>query len=112
MRKQVGLKQMQLIDDLVSHFNKSKAQFSVLIDSLSSNIEHSDSIKKLIHSTKSRIKDSEHLKDKLIRKSKDAIESNQPFSYTKENLFLKINDLAGFRILHLHTKQFQKIDIE
>ena len=112
MRKQVGLKQMQLIDDLVSHFIKSKAQFSVLIDSLSSNIEHSESLKKLIHSFKSRIKDPEHLKDKLIRKSKDTIENNLQFTYSKENLFLKINDLAGFRILHLHTKQFEKIDIE
>lgn len=112
MKRQIGIKQIQLIDDLVSHFIKSKGQFSVLIDSLSSNIEHSESIKKLIHSTKSRIKDPEHLKDKLIRKAKDAIASNTSYSYTKENLFLKINDLAGFRILHLHTKQFEKIDIE
>lgn len=112
MKRKIGLKQMQLIEDLVSHFIKNKGQFSVLLDSLSSNIEHSESIKKLIHSTKSRIKDPEHLKEKLFRKAKDAIESNSPYSYTKENLFLKVNDLAGFRILHLHTKQFQKIDIE
>ena len=112
MKKQIGIRQIQLIDDLVSHFIKSKGQFSVLLDSLNSNIEHSENIKKLIHSTKSRIKDPEHLKNKLIRKANDAITSNTPYSYTKENLFLKVNDLAGFRILHLHTKQFQKIDTE
>ena len=112
MKKQIGIKQMQIIDDLVNHFIKYKGQFSVLLDSLNSNIEHSPSIKKLIHSTKSRIKDPDHLKDKLIRKAKDAISNNSPFPYTKENLFSKINDLAGFRILHLYTKQFQKIDIE
>ncbi len=103
---------MKHIDDLVNHFNTNKGQFSVLLDSLNSNIEHSPSIKKIIHSTKSRIKDADHLKEKLIRKAKDAIANKRPFIYTKENLFSQINDLAGFRILHLHTKQFQQIDIE
>lgn len=103
---------MQFIDDLVKHFINYNGQFSVVIDSLNSSIENSPSLKKLIHSTKSRIKAPGHLKDKLIRKAKDAIVKNSPFLYTKENLFSKINDLAGFRILHLHTKQFQKIDVE
>ena len=112
MEIKIGIKKLQLIDDLVDHFVRHKGQFSILLDSISSNIEHSTTIKRLIHSTKSRLKDPDHLKDKLIRKAKDAIVNRTQFIYTKENLFSKINDLAGFRILHLHTTQFQKIDEE
>lgn len=108
----IGKKQLKLIDELVAHFTQHKGQFAIIIDSLQSNIEHSLTIKKLIHSTKSRIKDPDHLKDKLIRKAKDAITNKTSFDYTKENLFSKINDLAGYRILHLHTTQFAKIDTE
>jgi putative GTP pyrophosphokinase len=34
----------------------------------------------------------------------------EPFNITKDNLFLTINDLAGFRILHLHTRQMDEIN--
>jgi putative GTP pyrophosphokinase len=108
----IGKNQLKLIDDLVSHFTTYKGQFSILLDSLNSNIEHSSTLKKLIHSTKSRLKDPDHLKDKLIRKATYAKEKKIPFIYTKENLFTEINDLAGFRILHLHTTQFQQINQE
>lgn len=112
MEIKIGKKQLQLIDDLANHFIQHKGQFSILIDSLQSNIEHSQTFKKLIHSTKSRIKDPDHLKDKLIRKAKEAIARKTLFTCTKENLFSEINDLAGYRILHLHTTQFAKIDLE
>jgi ppGpp synthetase/RelA/SpoT-type nucleotidyltranferase len=39
----------------------------------------------------------------------EAKEKNRKFSLTKENLFLKINDLAGLRILHLNTDQIPPI---
>lgn len=112
MEIKIGITQIRRIDDLINHFISHKGQFSILLDSLHSNIEHSTTIKKLIHSTKSRIKDPEHLKDKLIRRAKEAFLNKTSFIYTKENLFSKINDLAGFRILHLHTKQFESIDKE
>jgi len=40
----------------------------------------------------------------------ETIEKNTRFMITQKNLFSKINDLVGFRIIHLHTTQFQKID--
>ena len=33
----------------------------------------------------------------------------EPFDLTEENLFLRINDLGGHRILHLHTQQMGEI---
>lgn len=104
--------QLKLIDELVFHFNQNEKLFSNIIDSLDSCIENSENLMVLIHSKKSRIKEPDHLKDKLIRKADEANRAKKPFVYTVENLFLKINDLAGFRILHLYTKQIKQIDIE
>jgi putative GTP pyrophosphokinase len=63
-----------------------------------------------VHSIKWRIKDANHLRDKLLRKMGEAKEEHKPFKITKDNLFSKINDLAGFRILHLHTRQMDLIN--
>ena len=58
----------------------------------------------IIHSMKSRLKDSTHLEGKIKRKfERDGVVINSA------NLFDEINDLAGIRILHLHQKQFIKI---
>jgi ppGpp synthetase/RelA/SpoT-type nucleotidyltranferase len=57
----------------------------------------------IIHSIKSRFKDSDHLEDKLKRKLKDGI------VITKENIFSEITDLIGVRILHLYQDQFRFI---
>jgi ppGpp synthetase/RelA/SpoT-type nucleotidyltranferase len=61
----------------------------------------------VIHSLKSRLKNSEHLKDKLIRKAdKDNI------IITQETLFENITDLIGVRVLYLHQEQFYDIHNE
>lgn len=57
----------------------------------------------VIHTIKSRLKDIDHLKDKIIRKS---TETN---ILTPENLFEKVTDLAGVRVLHLYQDQFIEI---
>ncbi|SAK76102.1 hypothetical protein AWB80_04427 [Caballeronia pedi] len=53
-----------------------------------------------VHSVKSRLKDPDHLKEKITRKwdEKDPI--------TPENLLSKITDLAGVRVLLLHQEKF------
>jgi putative GTP pyrophosphokinase len=63
-----------------------------------------------VHSFKARLKDPEHLRDKLRRKMIKALESDTPFEITPENLFTKINDLVGLRILHLYTRQVEQIN--
>jgi len=60
----------------------------------------------ILHSLKSRVKDINHLEDKLNRKWDSGEE------ITTENLFQKINDLGGVRILHLHLDQFPTIHAE
>lgn len=112
MAKQIGVRQLKLIDQLVDHFIKHKATFTALNGSLTSIIAASEGLNDLMHSFKSRIKDPSHLKDKLLRKAKDAAARGEAFDYTIENLFAKVNDLVGFRILHLHTTQFEQIHNE
>ncbi len=57
----------------------------------------------LVHSVRSRLKDSGHLAEKIRRKWRDGK------IITKNNLFNEITDLIGVRVLHLHLEQFPKI---
>lgn len=56
----------------------------------------------LIHSVKSRLKDPEHLSEKVKRKWKKK-------KIGPKNLFRAVSDLAGVRVLHLYTEQFSNI---
>ena len=60
----------------------------------------------ILHSLKSRIKEEDHLKDKLNRKWNNGEE------VTIDNFFQEINDLGGVRVLHLHLDQFPFIHTE
>ena len=60
----------------------------------------------IVHSVKSRFKDPEHLRDKLIRKAqKECV-------IDKNNFLKEINDLIGVRVLHLYQDQFPSIHHE
>jgi len=112
MVKVLGKRQLRTIDELVEYYVSNPEPFRRALLSIQAYIDSSDKLKSLIHSVKSRIKEPDHLKDKLIRKAIEAREKKKPFVINKNNLFRKINDLAGYRIIHLHTKQFQEIDFE
>jgi ppGpp synthetase/RelA/SpoT-type nucleotidyltranferase len=104
--------QLSLIDRLVKHFIDNQANFDGLLYQLRGHVQGSKRLKDLAHSVKWRVKDPEHLRAKLIRKGLEAKEQNVDFPYTRGNLFKEINDLAGFRILHLHTRQIEEINKE
>ena len=57
----------------------------------------------IIHSIKSRLKDPDHLAEKLQRKFKKGI------VITKDNIFTNITDFIGIRVLHLYQDQFESI---
>lgn len=57
----------------------------------------------IIHTIKNRLKDPDHLRDKLRRKWT----ADNPI--TPQNLFFRVNDLAGVRVLHLYQDQFPLI---
>ena len=98
------------IDTLVEHFKQQRHLFQQTAENLRNAFDASEDLQKLVHSHKFRIKDPEHLRDKLHRKARKAFEAKVPFDITPSNLAQKINDLAGFRIIHLHTRQFELIN--
>jgi len=57
----------------------------------------------VVHSIKSRIKNYEHLREKLRRKDS----AGRPI--TADNVFSVVTDLAGVRVLHLYLQQFEVI---
>lgn len=112
MPQKLSRANLKLIANLVQHYADNKQSFIGLLGMLKSLIESSTKLSKLAHSMKGRVKDPEHLREKLIRKGQEAKSKGKAFPYTQKNLFKKINDLAGFRILHLHTSQIEAINQE
>ena len=68
--------------------------------------ENNPALKGIVHSVKSRMKDPEHLKDKIQRKLKSGK------TIDENNLFTVVNDLIGVRVLCLYQDQFQLIHNE
>lgn len=97
---------------LVAHYERNRPLFEVMISQLNLAIQGAPELMKHVHSSKFRVKDSDHLLDKLLRKMINAKEQNKSFNITEKNLFSRINDLAGYRILHLYTQQMGDIDRE
>jgi GTP pyrophosphokinase len=98
------------IGALVHHYVENQDHFTLVLSQLKDHVLGDRDLMSHVHSIRWRIKDPDHLKDKLSRKLGEAREKHKPFNVTKDNLFSKINDLAGFRILHLHTRQMDFIN--
>jgi len=101
-----------LIKSLVAHYVKNRSFVEVMLKQLSDAILGSPALMAHVHSTKGRLKDPTHLEDKLLRKLAEAKGKKRPFTISEKNLLYRITDLAGFRILHLHTEQIISIDRE
>jgi len=98
------------IGGLVQHYVDNREHFVLVLSQLKDHVLADQNLMSQVHSIRWRTKDPEHLRDKLSRKLGEARAEHRSFKITKDNLFLKINDLAGFRILHLHTRQMDHIN--
>lgn len=97
------------IQPLLNRFDEKLENLNLFYDAVQTAISSSAKLKPLIHSMRARIKDREHLQDKLLRKLRECAVKKQTFDISPENLHVKINDLAGIRLLHLHTAQAKEI---
>lgn len=98
-----------LADKLIKLYDEDRLhQLEVFMDGIvkyiGSHPSLSRSKERIVHSFKSRLKDSGHLREKIIRKLESGRKINE------ENFFQQITDLAGVRILHLFQEDFGKID--
>lgn len=110
MKSRITRKDAQLIDKLVAHFKANDELFHRLGSSLVNLFTENRILPGLVHSIKWRVKDPSHLKDKLERKLLRSKEEKRRFDINEANLFERINDLAGIRLLHLYTTQIEQIN--
>src|SRR5579863_7959165 len=111
MRKtKLTKKEKSLIGKLVQRYLGNKSNLEAFLVAFVGQIQSSDVLRQHMHSVKWRMKDPSHLRDKLERKILEGKEKRKPYRVTPKNLFLKVNDLAGIRILHLYTQQANDIN--
>ncbi|MVA73345.1 (p)ppGpp synthetase [Agrobacterium vitis] len=95
-------------EELLKQYDKMRHDLKTFMNGIVEYIgEHPDLIKpgaEIVHSFKSRLKDREHLREKITRKIKSGKE------ITADNLFKEVTDLAGVRIMHLFQEHFTHID--
>lgn len=95
-------------DEILEIFDERSHSIKVFMEGVVKTIgEHpdlTDGDHRIVHSYKSRLKNREHLREKIGRKTADGK------AITAENLFDEITDLAGVRILHLFQEDFGSID--
>ncbi|TPO01711.1 RelA/SpoT domain-containing protein [Mesorhizobium sp. B1-1-5] len=95
-------------DAIIAQYERVKHDLGIFMEGVVKYIgEHPDLIRtghRIVHSYKSRLKDNDHLREKIKRK----IAMGK--TVTADNLFSFITDLAGVRILHLFQENFADID--
>jgi len=97
------------IERMVSLYSGRRVEFGNFAKRVESDLLDNAELRPLIHSSKKREKDPAHLRDKLIRKATEAKERGKRFTITQTNLFKRVGDLAGVRLLHIHTDQLAAI---
>jgi putative GTP pyrophosphokinase len=100
----------KLIEALLLAYKHHQPQISLFHDQLLLALKSSTALSDAVHSVRSRLKDPDHLRDKLTRKLCDCKRKKEIFEINPDNLLIKINDLVGMRLLHLHTRQISAID--
>lgn len=110
IRAQTTAAEERKIDALVDAFTADRDRVSLFLDQIRLALSESSELDPYLHSLKWRLKDADHLRDKLRRKLVKAKQDGKQFGITRDNLLERVNDLAGIRLLHLHTRQIQDID--
>ena len=99
----------KLIDDLVNCYKERQQDVKLFVNQVLGRLTETKNLFDQVHSIKWRVKDPEHLRDKLTRKILKAHKEGTVFDVTMDNLYARINDLGGLRILHLYTRQTESI---
>lgn len=105
---------MDRLDELVEFYRSREFVISKFLNSVKYFFENNPVLTAgqmpVVHSVKYRLKDPEHLRDKILRK--EDLHKNEGLVITPDNLFTEITDFAGIRILHIHQQQFPVIHEE
>jgi len=108
--RELSESEQRLFDAIVGRFESQRELIELFLENVHIWLTGSKRLLSLIHSVRRRVKEPDRLRDKLKRKLFSCEERGAPFDVTPDNLYSKITDLAGYRILHLHTRQMQEIN--
>jgi putative GTP pyrophosphokinase len=91
------------VEEAIRHFEANRGLFESFAQALMGYFRNDAALSSDIHFLKYRIKDTNSLRKKLIRKASEGqiIDAS--------NLFDNVTDLAGIRLIHLHTQQIRGI---
>lgn len=96
------------IKNLIDLYLKRQDEFDVFLTATAAFFQKTSKLIKgnppPVHSLKYRLKDPDHLADKLNRKLENGDEIDET------NFFQRITDLAGIRVIHLYQGQLEVID--
>lgn len=98
------------IDELISFIYDHEVEFDLFASGIRDFFLKNPKLSKgnlpAIHSVRLRIKNRDHLRDKIIRKINDGKQ------ITFQNVFNEITDIGGVRVLHLYQEQLSLIHEE
>lgn len=97
------------IDRTVEIYRSRVAEVETVAETTYKYLFNSARLRPLVHSIKYRVKDPDHLRDKLSRKALLSRNSGKSPSITVDNLFSQIGDLAGVRVLYLRPKAITEL---
>jgi len=98
------------IDSIIRSFKDENLQFRLnsFMEQVVNFFNNNPELINIVHSLKHRIKDKDHLKEKILRK----LQTQPDRTITCDNYLDEITDLVGVRVLHLYQAQFEKIHNE
>jgi ppGpp synthetase/RelA/SpoT-type nucleotidyltranferase len=95
-----------ILNEIYLDFEKCRSRFETQADFIANILR----THKKIHSVKSRVKEPEHLIEKIIRKTPERKDKYGPeFRFTVENYKEEINDLIGVRAIHIFKEDWEDI---
>lgn len=99
------------IESVVVFYQSKRNLFETFAKSVVLAIEQHSELPKYTHFLKYRTKEPKDLRHKLTRKVLEGKVKGKVHVIDASNLFQKINDLAGVRLIHLHTEQMKQIHL-
>ena len=94
-----------VIEKCVGRFESSVHLFENAAQAVKSACLNDPALREYIHFIKHRLKDPGRLRAKLLERALEDRQHRKHPTVNETNLFQQITDLAGVRILHLHTDQ-------
>lgn len=93
------------IAEAVEHFEQHRHRFDIVANNLVDCFSKDPDLAQWIHFIRYRVKDPRSLADKLERLAK----ADPPEPIDASNIFHRVKDLAGVRIIHLHNDQLGRL---